>query len=91
LRFVEKRFLLVEVNINYRHDIVFANVWYVRFTGDEGKMSDSLKWFAFMSYGVGHVLNDLVASMWFTYALVFYHYVMQLSRVVVVTARIRVQ
>lgn len=44
-------------------------------------MSDSLKWFAFMSYGVGHVLNDLVASMWFTYALVFYHYVMQLSSI----------
>lgn len=34
-----------------------------------------------MSYGVGHVLNDLVASMWFTYALVFYHYVMQLSNI----------
>jgi len=50
-------------------------------TGDEGKMSDSLKWFAFVSYGVGHVLNDLVASMWFTYALVFYHYVMQLSSI----------
>ncbi|CAI6363130.1 unnamed protein product [Macrosiphum euphorbiae] len=49
--------------------------------GDEGKMSDSLKWFAFVSYGVGHVLNDLVASMWFTYALVFYHYVMQLSSI----------
>lgn len=51
------------------------------FTGDEGKMSDSLRWFAFMSYGVGHVLNDLVASMWFTYALVFYHYVMKLSSI----------
>lgn len=50
-------------------------------TGNEGKMSDTLKWFAFMSYGVGHVLNDLVASMWFTYALVFYHYVMRLSSV----------
>ncbi|XP_050542571.1 major facilitator superfamily domain-containing protein 12-like isoform X2 [Daktulosphaira vitifoliae] len=44
-------------------------------------MSDSLQWFAFFSYGVGHVLNDLVASMWFTYALVFYHYVMQLSSI----------
>lgn len=49
--------------------------------GNEGKMSDSLRWFAFVSYGVGHVLNDLVASMWFTYALVFYHYVMQLSSI----------
>ncbi|XP_050422444.1 major facilitator superfamily domain-containing protein 12-like isoform X2 [Adelges cooleyi] len=44
-------------------------------------MSDSLKWFGFLSYGVGHVLNDLVASMWFTYALVFYHYVIQLSSI----------
>lgn len=50
-------------------------------TGNEGKMSDALKWFAFISYGVGHVLNDLVASMWFTYALVFYHYVMKLSSI----------
>ena len=24
-------------------------------------------------YGVGHVLNDLCASMWFTYLLLFYH------------------
>ncbi|KAL6104737.1 mfsd12 [Pungitius sinensis] len=28
------------------------------------------------SYAVGHVLNDLCASMWFTYLLVFYHSVL---------------
>ena len=27
------------------------------------------------SYGVGHVLNDLTASMWFSYLLVFLHQV----------------
>jgi hypothetical protein len=27
----------------------------------------------FAGYGVGHVLNDLCASMWFTYLLLFYH------------------
>uniref|UniRef100_A0A3Q4GUU2 Uncharacterized protein n=1 Tax=Neolamprologus brichardi TaxID=32507 RepID=A0A3Q4GUU2_NEOBR len=26
-----------------------------------------------LSYAVGHFLNDLCASMWFTYLLVFYH------------------
>jgi len=26
-----------------------------------------------LSYGVGHVLNDLCASMWFSYLLVFLH------------------
>ncbi|XP_050439300.1 major facilitator superfamily domain-containing protein 12-like isoform X2 [Adelges cooleyi] len=44
-------------------------------------MSESQEWFAFLSYGVGHVLNDLVASMWFTYALIFYHYVLRLSNI----------
>ncbi|XP_063847478.1 major facilitator superfamily domain-containing protein 12-like isoform X1 [Scylla paramamosain] len=32
------------------------------------------------SYGVGHIFNDLCASMWFTYLLVYLHYVLQLSR-----------
>ena len=31
------------------------------------------------AYGVGHVMNDLAASMWFTYFIVFYHYVLQIS------------
>lgn len=30
-----------------------------------------------LAYGVGHVLNDICASMWFTYLLVFFHLVLQ--------------
>lgn len=29
-----------------------------------------------LSYAVGHFLNDLCASMWFTYLLVYYHSVL---------------
>ena len=28
-----------------------------------------------LGYGLGHVLNDLCASMWFTYLLLYYHQV----------------
>ena len=42
---------------------------------DETQRLSYPRWFAF---GVGHVLNDLCASMWFTYVLVFYHFVIQL-------------
>ncbi|KAG8227818.1 hypothetical protein J437_LFUL010976 [Ladona fulva] len=31
------------------------------------------------SYGVGHVLNDVCASMWFTYLLVFFHLVLKFN------------
>lgn len=31
------------------------------------------------SYGVGHVLNDLCASMWFTYTLIFFSKVLLFS------------
>ena len=31
-----------------------------------------------LGYGVGHVFNDMCASMWFTYLLVFYHFVLRL-------------
>lgn len=30
-----------------------------------------------LAYGVGHVLNDICASMWFTYLLVFFHLVLE--------------
>ncbi|CAH1102180.1 unnamed protein product [Psylliodes chrysocephalus] len=30
-----------------------------------------------LSYGIGHVLNDVCASMWFTYLLVFFHLVLE--------------
>ena len=32
-------------------------------------------------YGVGHILNDLCASMWFTYLLVYFHSVVEFSNV----------
>ena len=28
-----------------------------------------------LSYSVGHVLNDLTASMWFTYMIIYFHQV----------------
>lgn len=34
-----------------------------------------------LSYGVGHVLNDLCASMWFSYMLLFMHKVVALNNV----------
>ncbi|XP_072560556.1 major facilitator superfamily domain-containing protein 12 [Paramormyrops kingsleyae] len=36
----------------------------------------SLSAFGRLSYAVGHFLNDLCASMWFTYLLVYYHSVL---------------
>ena len=41
--------------------------------------SPRLPWGQRMAYSVGHVLNDLCASMWFTYLLVFFHYVVKFS------------
>ena len=38
-----------------------------------------LRWYRKLSYGVGHVFNDLAASMWFTYLILFYHKVIQLD------------
>lgn len=34
-----------------------------------------------LSYGMGHVLNDICASMWFTYLLVFFHYVLKFDAI----------
>lgn len=47
-----------------------------------GAMSDevlSLPLCARLSYSVGHFLNDLCASMWFTYLLVYYHTVLAIN------------
>ena len=33
------------------------------------------------AYGVGHVLNDIVASMWFTYLIVFFNHVLGFNSV----------
>ena len=32
-----------------------------------------------LAYGVGHVFNDMTASMWFTYLLLFYHMVVRIN------------
>lgn len=32
-----------------------------------------------LAYGVGHVLNDICASMWFTYLILFFNYVLEFS------------
>lgn len=34
---------------------------------------DSLNPVKKFSYGVGHILNDLTASMWFSYLLIYLH------------------
>lgn len=34
-----------------------------------------------VAYSLGHVLNDLCASMWFTYLLLFFHKVLQFDNV----------
>ncbi|MCI4386167.1 hypothetical protein PGIGA_G00059230 [Pangasianodon gigas] len=39
-------------------------------------MAESLALLKRLSYAVGHFLNDLCASMWFTYLLVYYHSVL---------------
>ncbi|KAK3865734.1 hypothetical protein Pcinc_028669 [Petrolisthes cinctipes] len=40
------------------------------------KSKSFLPWSTKISYGVGHVFNDLCASMWFTYLLIFYQNVL---------------
>ncbi|KAK7075196.1 Major facilitator superfamily domain-containing protein 12 [Halocaridina rubra] len=37
----------------------------------------SMPWLTKLSYGVGHVFNDLCASMWFTYLLIYYEKVLE--------------
>lgn len=32
-----------------------------------------------LAYGIGHILNDVCASLWFTYFLVFFHLVLEFS------------
>lgn len=42
-------------------------------------MDISTSKFLQFGYGVGHILNDVCASLWFTYLLVFYHLVLGFS------------
>lgn len=41
--------------------------------------SHKVSWRNFIGYGIGHVLNDVCASMWFTYLLVYFHLVLGFS------------
>jgi len=42
-------------------------------------MDQPLSLYIKFGYGLGHVLNDLCASMWFTYLLLFYHQVLEFN------------
>ncbi|XP_063241656.1 major facilitator superfamily domain-containing protein 12-like isoform X2 [Bacillus rossius redtenbacheri] len=48
-----------------------------RLSNDYSEMTRRLPLKLRLSYGVGHVLNDICASMWFTYLLVYFHLVLQ--------------
>ncbi|KAF5297230.1 hypothetical protein FQR65_LT10046 [Abscondita terminalis] len=43
----------------------------------EGEETETLPFRTRLAYGVGHVLNDICSSMWFTYLLVFLHLVLK--------------
>lgn len=45
-------------------------------TDDYGEIIRKLPLHLKLAYGTGHVLNDICASMWFTYLLVFFHLVL---------------
>lgn len=44
-------------------------------TAGNGRIS----WFQKFAFGTGHVLNDLCASVWFSYLLVYLQYVLLVS------------
>jgi len=46
---------------------------------DEGAAAEPLGWHLVFSYGLGHVLNDLSASIWFFYAVLYSQQVLDLS------------
>ena len=58
--------------INSRVKVVSSNVADVRV-----EKPHHLPYIRKLAYGVGHVFNDMCASMWFTYLLVFFHFVLQ--------------
>ena len=39
--------------------------------------SESVPFRTKIGYGAGHIMNDMCASMWFTYLLLFFHKVLQ--------------
>ena len=66
-------------NQAFKVDVVESNAE-TEVSANMSKPEDSrptLSWGTRISFSVGHVLNDLCASMWFTYLLVFFHLVLQ--------------
>jgi len=43
---------------------------------DYTEIIQKLSVYSKLAYGTGHILNDICASMWFTYLLVFFHLVL---------------
>ena len=39
----------------------------------------NVKLVTMLGYAIGHILNDMCEAMWFTYLLLFFHNVIQLS------------
>lgn len=48
-------------------------------TEDYSEIIQRLPFSTKLSYGIGHVLNDICASVWFTYLLVFFHLVLEFN------------
>ena len=48
-------------------------------TNESSSTAKELTYIRRFTYGVGHVFNDLCASLWFTYFILFYHLVLQIS------------
>ena len=51
-------------------------------TVDAQRKSENVPIWIKLAYGTGHVLNDLCASMWFTYLLIFFHKVLGFPHVI---------
>ena len=45
----------------------------------ENKSQNQVGWIKKIGYGAGHVLNDMCGAMWFTYALIFFHRVLEFN------------
>jgi len=69
------------MNVNTNENDVILNV---NNTNNHSSITNSnqrpsLHWKTRFAFSVGHVLNDLCASMWFTYLLVYFHLVLKFS------------
>ena len=43
------------------------------------EMANEVTLWTKLGYATGHILNDMCASMWFTYMLIFFHNVIQVN------------